>query len=689
MHQRKKSCKCKSCVIYGKSLILKRSELETKYYKFKTLSNFKSFKKQKNFVSRLYKKERKKFYTNLDLNEITDNKKFWRTLKPFFSEKGKKQQKITLVKDNDIISEDAQVAETLNSFFENAVKSLNIKENEYLINPTGNKDNPIDNAIEKFESHPSILKIKEMVTPVTFSFSEVMLSEVEQELQHLNPKKANTFQNIPPKHLKQTSDVCGPVLHNLVNESIRNHDFPSELKLADITPTFKKDDATSVKNYRPVSVLPAVSKIYERLIQKQIVGHIDKYLSPYMCGYRKGFNAQHALISLIEKWKKSLDNHGYAAAMLMDLSKAFDTLNHDLLIAKLHVYGFSRESLDLVFSYLTNRWQRTKINKSFSSWTMLLNGVPQGSVLGPLLFNIYINDLFWVNNQTEVCNYADDTTFYACDQNLESVLQSLEHDSLLAIEWFENNYMKLNSDKCHLLISGFKHQSHWGKVGNFKIWESSNEKLLGITIDKDLKFNLHISNTCMKANRKLTALGRISRLIPLNKRRVLFKAFIESQFAYCPLVWMFHDRSLNNKINRLHERALRIVYKDDHSTFVELLKKDNAVTIHHRNIQTLAIELYKSKNGMAIDIIDDIFREKKHNGPVIRSQVDFAVPRVKTVYKGDDSLRHLGPLIWQIVPDYLKQSGSLKQFKKDIKKWTPVHCPCRLCKEYIQGLGYI
>ena len=158
----------------------------------------------------------------------------------------------------------------------------------------------------------------------------------------------------------------------------------------------------------------------------------------------------------------------------MDLSKAFDTINHELLIAKLHAYGFNKESLELILDYLSNRWQRTKICDNFSSWAELLQGVPQGSVLGPLLFNIYINDLFFLTECTDVCNFADDTTFFACDSDLKHLMERLEHDTKLAIEWFENNYMKVNEDKCHLLVAGHRYEILWANIGETKIWESKN-----------------------------------------------------------------------------------------------------------------------------------------------------------------------------------------------------------------------
>ena len=153
--------------------------------------------------------------------------------------------------------------------------------------------------------------------------------------------------------------------------------------------------------------------------------------------------------------------------------------------------------------------------------------------------------------------------------------------------------MKLNTDKCHLIVSGYKHEQIWAKIGNDKFWESS---------DNELKFGKHISKSCSKASRKLSVLARMSKLLSFEKRRVIFKSFVECQFKYCPLIWMFHSRHTNNEINRLHERAFRIVYKGYESTFEQLLINDKSFCIHNQNTHKLMIEIYKAFNNITDNI---------------------------------------------------------------------------------------
>ena len=616
-------------------------------------------------------------------------------MKPFFSDKGVKNGSITLIEGGNIISDDKDVANTLNNFFENAVSSLGIQIPEEFITDTTDISDPIEAIVARYSNHPSIISIKNSIKKSSFSFTEVELNDMKKELDSLDSKKACVSNSIPTKLLKEHSDICSVPLTHIFNSSVVNSNFDKGLKYADLTPVHKDEETTEKSNYRQISILPVVSKVFEKMMQKQIGAYIQKFLSPFLCGYRKGFSPQYALLSLLEKWRISLDKKGFGGAILMDLSKAFDTLNHDLLIAKLHAYGFENSALRMIKSYLSNRWQRTKVNNSFSSWSELLTGVPQGSVLGPLLFNLFINDFFYLINESDVCNYADDNTLHACDLSLSKLMDKLEGAAESAICWFKNNGMKLNSSKCHLLVGGHKYEQMIGTIGNSKVIESHIVKLLGIFIDSDLTFNHHINLICKKASTKLNALSRQCAILPFPKRKMLMQAFFSSRFAYCPLVWMFHSRKLNTKINRLQYRALRIVYRDETSTFQELLDKDGSVTIHHRNLQILATEMFKCLNGLAPTFMSDIFvvnsnLSTENVSANTRSQSFFHNPvNPRTTNYGIETLRHLGPVIWDMIPSEIKNAASVAIFKNKIKGWIPTKCPCRLCKTFICNIGYV
>ena len=203
------------------------------------------------------------------------------------------------------------------------------------------------------------------------------------------------------------------------------------------------------------------------------------------------------------------------------------------------------------------------------------------------------------------------------------------------------------------------------------------EKLLGVTIDKNLNFDSHLNTLCKKVGQKVSALARIVKYLPFYQRRIILKTFIESQFSYCSLVWMFCSRKINNRINHIHERALRLVYNDYKTSFEQLLINDKSISIHHRNIHNVAIEMYKVKNELSPPFMQDIFEDMGY-GRTTRLGDKFARPPIKNVYKGENSLRNFGPVVWNnMLPEKLKKCSSLSEFKTSIKYWIPENCPCR------------
>ena len=252
---------------------------------------------------------------------------------------------------------------------------------------------------------------------------------------------------------------------------------------------------------------------------------------------------------------------------------------------------------------------------------------------------------------------ADHNTPFVVRDNIADVIKALQEIGENLVNWFLNNEMKLNTDKCYLLLNS--QEPNTLKIGELHIDNSLSQKLLGITFDCKLKFNKHIQDICQKAPQKLNALARLALYMGTSKTLILVNAFFKSQFNYCSLVWMCCNRSLNTKINRLHERFLRIVYNDKKSNFNELLVKDGSVSIHHQNLKKLVVEMFKVSRGLSPEIVNELFQFREQIPYQLRQRPQFQIPLVHSVFSGTESLKFLGPKIWALVPNEMKQLESL------------------------------
>ena len=629
--------------------IMKRSRLKNKANKSGKEDDKRLYKIQRNKVTKLNNKL-KKTYFKQKLPKGNNVKDFWNYCKPYFTNKGIcNDDRIILVEKNEILNKDSDISETFNKYFVNITKDIGIFDwGDGLFDHLN-----IFQRISTFDNHPSIQLIKNKYqNTFKFKFKPVTTEQIITFIDEIDSNKSSSGE-IPAKIIKMAKEEVSQPITNCINDSIISDIFPRELILADIVPTFKKEDQNDKANYRPISLLPLISKLYEKVLYQQIEDFANNILSPKLCGFRKGHSTQHALLNLLKNWQKCLDKPGVVGTVLMDLSKAYDCLHHDLLLAKLSAYGFDSSAITLIANYLSNRYQRIKIGSTFSSYLEILRGVPQGSILGPILFNLFINDLMFFIQETEVCNFADDTTIYSCSSNYEEATQKLSADTHLVLNWFRINSMVANPSKFQIMFLGSNIDNNeiTFMVEDKKVRSKTEVKLLGITIEDKLSFNKHISNLCSTASNRLQALARIRNFLSLEQAKRLSEAYITSTFKYCPLIWMFCNKTANNQINKIYKRSLRLVYQLEDENFEDLLIKDNSWTIHESNIQTLLIEIYKSLNHISTIIMQEFF-DLKVTPYSLRNNNLLKLPKTNTLRFGTQALCFKGSLIWNTVPNH-------------------------------------
>lgn len=667
--------------------IMKRSRLKNVYNRNKTDENWNAFKRQRNLCVSIRRKSIKTYFNDICKNGVFAGKQFWKMIRPFIKDGGTLgRSNLMLLENGTIVRDDAKIADTFNDYYINIVElTTGHTANTAPSNDNTDSTQKIRDIIKFYENHPSIIKIKEQPNLNTaFSLKPATEYDIFDILTSLKPDTATGEDTIPPKLVRLAASELSVPLADIINQSIEKHMFLSNHKIASVTPCFKKDDNLLKENYRPISVLNAFSKVFERFISNQLSSYFNNILSKYLSAYRKGYSCQHVLLRLIEQWKKALDENKVAGAILIDLSKAFDCLPHDLLIAKLAAYGLDENSVCFLYSYLKDRKQFVKVNGIKSVLQTILSGVPQGSILGPVLFNIFLNDIFYFIRDCSLHNFADDNTLSAIAKTSAEVIKCLESETENTIEWLDRNGMIANPGKFHsiLLSKSLPSNPTQSNTVCFKgnqIQFEEEVDLLGLKIDNKLTFSSYISKMCKSAAGQLNALKRLSPYIKQKERTILVKSFVLSNFNYCPLVWHFCSSSDINKIERIQLRSLRFIHNDYSSNYEELLMKAGKCSLYSSRLQLFCTEIYKTINHLNPQYMQELI-QKRHHPYSTRQAEKLFIPRVNQTTYGLHSFRYFAPTLWNSLPDSIKSAEDLHTFKKLIKTWNGPTCSCNFCK---------
>ena len=498
-------------------------------------------------------------------------------------------------------------------------------------------------------------------------------SEVCLELiASLQSGKATGPDNIPPGILKSVAPVVAPPLTDIINSSLSSGCFPQQWKCASVRPLHKGGTKSVLTNYRPISILPTCSKLIEMTVRSQLVAHLEdnNLLYPLQSGFRRRHSTASTLLRATNDWYRALDTHLMIGVLFLDVSKAFDTVDHSLLLSKLQSYGVSVSTLMWFKSYLSGRSQFTKIGDVKSHPLSVTAGVPQGSILGPNLFSVHINDLPSICpvNSTAVL-FADDTTIYVIGSSASEISSILS----LALEncpsWMDKNKLKLNTSKtkCMLIHSSRRSPPPLTvALGATPIEQVRTFKFLGCIINDHLTWDDHVTYLSSKVSRNINLLRRLSWFLPRRVLMTFYSAYILPSFDYCDVVWHSCSAKLVTKLESLQNYAGRIILKKRRFCSATAVRKTLGwSTLQSRRELHTAIQAFKSLNGMDPGYLAPLLTPSSsiHNHRTRASTTDLLhLPQVSTNF-GKKSFAFRAASVWNALPAETRQLKSLHAFK--------------------------
>jgi len=610
------------------------------------------YKKYSNKLNRVKEESKRMYYKNKIASTKNNTKETWNIINQIIKIKSKTSYTPDKIIKNDVeITQPQEIANHFNEHFRDSrnVPSASKHFTDYLRPNLSPSESFFINPTSPEEIHSLICSLDSNKSPGPFG--------------------------IPIKLIKMAAPyICDP-LCNIFNGSFSTGIVPDDLKLSKIIPLYKNESIYDLNNYRPISILSPFSKILEKIMYTRLLSFLDKNktLYEYQFGFRKKHSTSLAILEIVDNLLHALDNGLFTCGVFIDFSKAFDTIDHNILLSKLAHYGVRGISHDWFRSYISNRLQFVEINGIRSNLIQLITGIPQGSNLGPLLFLLYVNDIANSSQLLSFRLFADDTNLFIEDKNITSLVQNTNHELEKFSEWIKVNKLSLNMKKSKFMIISSSRKKYFAntdiRLNNTLMEKTDSIKYLGVLIDHHLTWGNHINMVCKKISKNIGIISKVRHYVDLETLKLIYYSLIYPYLQYGAITWGNTYKTRLNHLNVLNNKVIRIMTYSHYLTHCPPLYKElNILQLNDIVFIQIALFMYDYFNNNLPSAFHKYFTSVSeiHSHNTRFSHLNFHASTVHTNF-GKFSLTFQGPKIWRSINNKYKLL-SRNLFTKSLKK---------------------